>query len=47
MDMLYLTIASILSMYDILPPKDATGAPGKIELSFSGGPIPYVLNGFS
>ncbi|RXW18763.1 hypothetical protein EST38_g7088 [Candolleomyces aberdarensis] len=40
MDMLYLAIASILSMFEILPPKDATGAPVKIELSFGDGAIP-------
>ncbi|KAJ2918167.1 hypothetical protein MD484_g2259, partial [Candolleomyces efflorescens] len=43
MDMIYLAIASILSMFDILPPKDATGVAGKIDLSFSGGPIPIPL----
>ncbi|KAJ2926944.1 hypothetical protein H1R20_g10149, partial [Candolleomyces eurysporus] len=45
MEILYLAIASLLSMFEISPPKDATGTPIKIQPSFIGGALAYVLVG--
>ncbi|RXW16402.1 hypothetical protein EST38_g9453 [Candolleomyces aberdarensis] len=44
MEILYLAISSLLSVFEISPPKDATGTPIKIKPSFIGGALAYVLN---